>query len=97
MNKTSLFSRITLATAVLGLGMASPSIAASSLAKSVEMPTGQVSGHSELLQTPNNMLIARRTCVVRRVYHKGYYSRRLGIVGRKQYHPGYYTTKRVCR
>jgi hypothetical protein len=56
-----------------------------------------VSGHSELLQTPNNILIARRTCVVRRVYHKGYYTRKFGVVGRRQYHPGYYTTKRVCR
>lgn len=95
MNKKSLFSGIAIATAILGLGMANPVEATSSIAKTAEM-SPKVSGHSQLLQTPSSELIAYRRCSIRRVYHKGYYSRRFGIVGRRQYHPGYYTSKRVC-
>lgn len=94
MNKTSLFSGIALVTAVLGLGMASPMVATSVEPRSPDISTGFVSGHSEL--TPLSKLIAARRCFIRRVYHKGHYSRRLGIVGRKTYHPAYYTSKRVC-
>ena len=96
MNKTSLFSGIALATAVLGLGMASPVLATSVEPRLSEISTGFVSGHSELLQTHSSDLIAERRCFYRRVYHQGYYSRRFGVVGRRTYHPGYYTNKRVC-
>ena len=95
MNKKSLFSRIAIATAVLGLGMANPVEATSAAAKTAEM-SSEVSGHSQLLQTPSSELIAYRHCYLRRVYHQGYYTRRFGFMGRRQYHPGYYTSKRVC-
>ncbi len=97
MNKTSLFTGIALATAALGLSMASPVLANSSLATPDSMSKGLLSGHSELLQTGDSQLIAAaRHCIYKRVYHKGYTSRTLGIVGRKQYHSAYYTSKRVC-
>ncbi len=96
MNKTSLFSGIAIATAVLGFGVTSSVLATSVEPRSSEISTGSVSGHSELLPTHSSDLIAERHCFNRRVYHQGYYSRRFGIVGRRTYHPGYYTTKRVC-
>ncbi len=95
MKKTSLFNKIASATAVVILGMANP-VMATSGAKTPQISPGLVVEHSELLPTPQSMLIAARHCAIKRVYHKGYYSRRFGIVGRRQYHPGYYTTKRVC-
>lgn len=96
MNKTSLLSGIALAAAVVGLSMASPVIATNALAKPDSMSKGLLLEHSELLQTPDSQLIAARRCFYKKVYHKGYYERRFGVVGRKQYHPAYYTSQRVC-
>ncbi|MDF5718785.1 MAG: hypothetical protein PUP93_34210 [Rhizonema sp. NSF051] len=95
MNKKSLFSGIAIATAVLGLGMTNPVEATSSIAKTADI-SSEVSGRSQLLQTPSSELIAYRRCRTVRVYHRGSSSRRFGIVGRRQYRPGYYTTRRVC-
>lgn len=101
MRSTSFFSRISLATAVLSLGMAIPVVAAGleqveSNSKAVEMSAQPLSERSELSQTPSSGLVALRRCVNRRVYHRGYYTRSFPLVGRRVYHPGYYTTQRVC-
>lgn len=94
MRKISFVSGITLLAAVAGLGVTSPSLASG---VGTNISTGLVSEQPQLLQTPSKQLIAARHCYIRRVYHKGYYTRKFGIVGRRQYHSGYYTTERVCR
>jgi hypothetical protein len=92
MTKTSLFSGIAIATAVLGLGVAAPVFATGLQQRSIES-TGLLSEHSALpISSPE--LVAARRCVLRRVYHPSYYTR--GVLGRRVYHKGYYTTRRVC-
>ena len=97
MKKTSLLSGMTLLATVLGLGVTSPMIASGAQPTTTNASAGFISENSQLSQTPSRQLIAERRCYVRRVYHKGYYTRRFGIVGRRQYHSGYYTSERVCR
>ena len=92
MNKTSLFSGIAIATAVLSLGVAVPVFATGSEQRPIES-TGLLSEGSAL-QISSPELMAARHCVNQRVYHPGYYTR--GVFGRRVYHKPYYTTRRVC-
>ncbi|MBO3462510.1 hypothetical protein G7B40_029500 [Aetokthonos hydrillicola Thurmond2011] len=94
MKNTSLLSGITLLATVGGLGVTTPSLASG---VSNNISAGFVSEQPQLLQTPSKELIAARRCYIRRVYHRGRYTRKFGIVGRKQYRSGYYTSERVCR
>ena len=92
MTKTSWFSGVALATAVLSLGVAAPVFATGSGQRPIES-TGLLSEGSALhISSPE--VVAARRCVNRRVYHAGYYTR--GIFGRRVYHKPYYSTKRVC-
>ncbi len=92
MTKTSLFSGIVLATAVLSLGVPGSVFATGSEQRPIAQ-NGLLSEHSAL-QSSSPELIAAWRCVNRRVYHPAHYTR--GILGRRVYHKGYYSTKRVC-
>jgi hypothetical protein len=92
MIKVPLFSGIALATAVLGLGVASPVFATGLEQRAIE--STELSAEHSALQVSSPELIAARHCFNKRVYHPAYYTR--GVLGRRVYHKAYYTTQRVC-
>ncbi len=78
-----------IAGAMLALPLAVTSVPTQALASI----SGEISGHSQMLQTFSPELIAARHCVIKRVYHKGYY---YYANGRRHYHAAYYSNQRVC-
>lgn len=92
MNKISFFSGIAIVTAVLGLGMAIPVLAAGTDSVDSTSPLAEVSGQT---LTPSSQLIAYQRCYYKQVRHPAYYTRQ-GNGRRGVFHKAYYTRERVC-